>query len=123
MPGKKKWQRSAAAGSEADRLRRDVIAALLARLDRLGLSRSALGQRARLGSSYVHEMVTGRLDPTLRSISRLVAVMDTLEGVDERTIKIVRGLCETVRDAQEWVRGARERIKRGSHLPRQDGKQ
>lgn len=117
MPGEKKWQRSAAAGSESDRLRREVVAALLARADALGLSRESLGQRARLGGSYVHQMAAGQLNPTLRSVSRLVAVLDRLEGVDTRTLTIVRELVETVDDAQAWVRAARERIRRDSTLP------
>lgn len=112
MPVEKKWQRSAAAGAESDHLRREVVEAVLTRADALDLSRESLGQRACLGGSYVHQMAAGQLNPTLRSIGRLVAVLDGLEGADARTITIVRELGETVQDAQAWVRAARERIRR-----------
>jgi hypothetical protein len=87
------------------------------RLDGLGLSRESLGLRAGLGGSYVHQMVAGRLDPTLRSITRLVAVMDRLDGTDDRTATVVRGLCETVDDAQSWVRAARQRLQGADRRP------
>lgn len=106
----KKWQRDADAGSKADELRREVVSSLHRRLAPLGVSRSALGLRAGLGASYVYEMALGKLNPTLRSISRLVAVMDELEGDDSRILSVIRELGLTVEDAHRWVRAARERI-------------
>lgn len=113
----RKWQQQAARGGEVDQLRRAVIAAIQMRLDGLGLSRESLGLRAGLGGSYVHQMVAGRLDPTLRSIARLVAVMDRIDGTDDRTATVVRGLCETVDDAQSWVHAARQRLQGADRRP------